>query len=89
MHKRIRAAILGATGSVGQRFVQLLTDHPWFDVVAVTGSERKVGQRFGGACHWVLPEGMPEWVKRLPSHQQLRQRAGCTAGILGSTFPLG
>ena len=63
MQKPIQAAILGAAGSVGQRFVRLLTGHPWFEVVAVTGSERSVGQRYGDACHWVLPEEMPDWVK--------------------------
>ena len=66
MHNPIPVAVLGATGSVGQRFIQLLTDHPWFTVVAVTGSERKVGRRYGDACHWILPEAMPDWVKEMP-----------------------
>ena len=55
-------AVLGATGSVGQRFVQLLDGHPWFRVVALTGSERSVGLSYGEACHWVLKEPMPEWA---------------------------
>lgn len=65
MQKPIQAAILGVAGSVGQRFVRLLTCHPWFEVVAVTGSERRVGQRYADACHWILSEAMPEWVKQM------------------------
>jgi aspartate-semialdehyde dehydrogenase len=63
MPTRIPAAVLGATGSVGQRFVQLLDDHPWFEVVALTGSDRSVGKCYGEACHWILPESMPDWAR--------------------------
>ena len=56
MRNKIPVAVLAATGSVGQRFVQLLEGHPWFEVVAVTGSDRSVGQIYGNACHWILPE---------------------------------
>src|SRR5512147_1509917 len=63
--KKIPVAVLGATGSVGQRFVQLLEGHPWFEVVAVTGSDRSVGQPYGKACHWIVPGPMPERVARL------------------------
>ncbi|HEY9075519.1 MAG TPA: aspartate-semialdehyde dehydrogenase [Anaerolineaceae bacterium] len=62
---KIPAIILAATGSVGQRFVQLLDGHPWFEVVALTGSDRSVGQAYGQACHWILPEPMPEWAKHI------------------------
>ena len=64
--KRIPVAVLGATGSVGQQFVHLLDGHPWFQVVALTGSERTAGGVYGDVCHWLLPEPMPEWAKRLP-----------------------
>ena len=60
---RIPVAVLAATGSVGQRFVQLLDGHPWFEVVALTGSDRTIGQPYGEACHWVLPEPMPAWAR--------------------------
>jgi len=56
-------AILGATGAVGQRFVELLDGHPWFRVVALTGSDRAIGKPYGEACHWVLPSPMPEWAR--------------------------
>jgi len=59
----IPVAVLGATGSVGQRFVQLLDGHPWFTVVALTGSTRSVGKTYGEYCHWILTEPMPEWSK--------------------------
>ncbi len=63
MPERIPVAVLGATGSVGQRFIQLLDQHPWFDVVAITGSDRSVGQPFGQVCRWVLNEPMPSWAE--------------------------
>ncbi len=51
---RVRAAVLGATGLVGQMFVKLLAEHPLFDVVYVAASERSAGQRYCEAVHWVL-----------------------------------
>jgi aspartate-semialdehyde dehydrogenase len=62
MKKRIPVAVLAATGSVGQRFVQLLDGHPWFEVVGLTGSDRSIGRPYAEACHWVLPEAMPAWA---------------------------
>ena len=63
MSEKIPVSVLAATGSVGQRFVQLLDSHPWFEVVALTGSDRSIGQKYGEACHWILPEPMPEWAR--------------------------
>jgi aspartate-semialdehyde dehydrogenase len=65
MTHRLPVAILAATGSVGQRFVQLLDDHPWFEVTALTGSDRAIGQEYGQACHWILPEPMPAWARTM------------------------
>ena len=65
MNKKIPVGVLGATGSVGQRFVQLLDEHPWFKVAAVTGSARTVDSLFGDSCRWILPEPMPEGVRKL------------------------
>jgi aspartate-semialdehyde dehydrogenase len=62
----IPVAVLAATGSVGQRFVQLLDGHPWFRVVALTGSERTARQCYAEACHWLLPEPMPAWAREMP-----------------------
>ena len=63
--KKIPVAVLGATGAVGQRFVQLLADHPWFDVVAVTGSERTVGRAYGEGVNWVIPGDPPPGIAEL------------------------
>ncbi len=62
---RIPVAVLAATGAVGQRFVQLLADHPWFEVAAVTGSERTAGARYGDAVHWILGDSMPAAIAEL------------------------
>lgn len=65
MEKRIPVAVLGATGTVGQRFISLLADHPWFEVYVVTGSARSAGRRYGEAVRWVLPESIPDDVQDL------------------------
>ena len=57
---RIPVAVLGATGSVGQRFVQLLADHPWFRVAEVVASDRSVGKPYREATNWRLSATMPE-----------------------------
>ena len=62
---KVKVAVLGATGAVGQRFVQLLENHPWFEVTALTGSDRTVGQRYGAGCRWLLPEPMPAYARDL------------------------
>lgn len=62
---RMPVIVLGATGAVGQRFVQLLDGHPWFEVVGLTGSDRAAGRPYGEACHWVLSEPMPEYARGL------------------------
>jgi aspartate-semialdehyde dehydrogenase len=60
---KIKIGVLGATGMVGQRFVQLLADHPWFEICALAASERSVRIPYGEACHWVVSEEMPAVVK--------------------------
>ncbi|PKO23554.1 MAG: aspartate-semialdehyde dehydrogenase [Chloroflexi bacterium HGW-Chloroflexi-1] len=62
---KLKVGILGATGAVGQRFVQLLAEHPWFEVVALTASDRSVGKRYGDACNWLLRGGMPPAVAEM------------------------
>ena len=60
---QIPVAVLGATGSVGQRFMSLLDHHPWFKVVALAASDRSVGQKYASAARWVLNEPMPEYAR--------------------------
>lgn len=63
---KVRVAVLGATGTVGQRFIQLLEGHPWFEVAALTGSERSAGKTYGEAARWVLDTPMPAAVRAMP-----------------------
>ena len=60
---QIPVAVLGATGSVGQRFVSLLDNHPWFKVVALAASDRSVGQKYSQAARWVLDDPMPAYAR--------------------------
>ena len=62
---KIPVAVLGATGAVGQRFVELLVNHPYFEIVALTGSERSAGKTYGDGCRWVLSGSLPEEVRDL------------------------
>lgn len=59
LNSKIPVAILGATGMVGQKFIELLIDHPWFEVVAVAASERSQGKTFGSAMRWMMPSSLP------------------------------
>ena len=60
---QIPVAVLGATGSVGQRFISLLDNHPWFKVVALAASDRSVGQKYSDAARWVLDTPMPRYAR--------------------------
>jgi len=57
---RIPVAVLGATGAVGQRMVQMLACHPWFELVQVCASEASAGKPYGEAVHWILADPVPE-----------------------------
>lgn len=63
--ERIPVAILGATGSVGQRFIQLLANHPWFRVHEVVASDRSAGKMYGVAADWRLETLVPDDVAGL------------------------
>lgn len=56
MDNKIKVAVLGATGSVGQKFIQLLTEHPWFELHELAASERSAGQKYGDAVNWIMSE---------------------------------
>jgi aspartate-semialdehyde dehydrogenase len=62
---QIPVAVLGATGSVGQRFISLLDNHPWFKVVALAASDRSVGQIYSKAARWVLDVPLPEYAREM------------------------
>jgi aspartate-semialdehyde dehydrogenase len=77
MNKKIPVAILGANGSVGQRFVQLLENHPWFEVRCLTGSDRTIGKPFRESCHWILPERMPDAIKCMTIQENVAASKEC------------
>ncbi len=63
--RKRRVGILGATGTVGQRLIHMLRDHPDFEVTALAASDRSEGKRFIEVCNWKLPYEMPESVKEI------------------------
>lgn len=67
MKKKLRVGVLGATGMVGQRFISLLAEHPWYEVVTVAASPRSAGKTYEEAVgdRWKMQTPMPENVKRL------------------------
>ena len=56
---RLPVAVLGATGSVGQRMVGLLATHPWFEPKVLTASERSAGRSYAEAASWIQTEPLP------------------------------
>lgn len=63
MAKKYRVGILGATGTVGQRFIQLLQSHPQFEITALAASDRSSGKTYAEACAWKLTGSIPESVR--------------------------
>src|SRR5260370_27403656 len=67
LQKRIPVAVLGATGMVGQRFIELLQGHPWFELVALAASEQHGGRSYSDVTRWRLPGSeMPANAAALP-----------------------
>ena len=65
MTHMINVGVLGATGAVGQRFVELLADHPWFNLSMLAASERSAGQPYGKIVNWRLDTPFPEKIAKL------------------------
>ncbi|MDR2203667.1 MAG: aspartate-semialdehyde dehydrogenase [Nitrososphaerota archaeon] len=61
-----KVAILGATGAVGQRFIQLLHEHPWFQIDVLAASERSAGKKYKDACSWLMETELPKEIAELP-----------------------
>jgi len=66
---KLEVGVLGATGMVGQRFVSLLENHPWFELAWLAASDRSAGKAYAEACSWRLREPMPESARRLTVHE--------------------
>ena len=67
MDQKLKVGILGGTGMVGQRFISLLENHPWFEVVAIAASPRSAGKTYEEAVggRWKMDTPMPEAVKKI------------------------
>src|SRR5437899_10720763 len=63
--KKLKVGILGATGTVGQRMIQLLERHPWFEVSAVAASDNSAGKNYAQATRWMLETPIPESVAKM------------------------
>ncbi len=86
MTRKRKVAVLGATGTVGQRFASLLADHPWFQLSALTGSERSVGKRYADVVSWHLRGEVPETARGLVVQAS---QPGLDAEIVFSALPAG
>lgn len=62
MSPRIPVAVLGATGTVGQKFIRLLADHPWFELVAVAASGQSAGRNYGEVVRWRETTPLPQRI---------------------------
>ena len=86
MSEKIPVGILAATGSVGQRFIMHLIDHPWFEITALTGSARTAGRPYGEGVNWLLDGDPPAEVANMivqPTEPNLEPK------VLFSALPTG
>jgi len=65
MSMKRKVAILGATGAVGQRFIQLLQGHPWFTIEVLAASERSAGKKYRDACNWLMESNLPSEIAEM------------------------
>ncbi len=66
MPNKRKVAILGATGAVGQRYIQLLQGHPWFEIEVLAASERSAGKKYKDACNWLMESDLPKEIAEMP-----------------------
>jgi aspartate-semialdehyde dehydrogenase len=64
--EKISVGILGATGMVGQKFVELLSAHPWFEIVALAASDRSINKRYAEAMKWSMPTALSQKIADMP-----------------------
>ena len=79
--KRFRVGVLGATGAVGQRFVEHLEGHPWFEVTRLGASERSVGKAYAEAANWMVTPNVPSYVRDM-------KVVACEPGAFGADVDL-
>jgi aspartate-semialdehyde dehydrogenase len=63
--RRARVAVLGATGAVGQSFIRMLANHPWFELTELVASERSAGRPYRDAARWIGSDAMPERIANM------------------------
>ncbi|MCW3996744.1 MAG: aspartate-semialdehyde dehydrogenase [Candidatus Bathyarchaeota archaeon] len=66
MTNKRKVAILGATGAVGQRYIQLLQGHPWFEISVLAASERSAGKKYKDAANWLMETELPKEIAEMP-----------------------
>ncbi len=66
MQNKRKVAILGATGAVGQRYIQLLQGHPWFQIEVLAASERSAGKKYKDAANWLMESDLPKEIAEMP-----------------------
>jgi aspartate-semialdehyde dehydrogenase len=74
--ERRNVGILGATGAVGQRFIQLLADHPWFNITWLAASDRSAGKTYAEACAWRLDTPLPRHIAGMVLQPNTPETAG-------------
>ncbi|GCC10333.1 aspartate-semialdehyde dehydrogenase 2 [archaeon] len=84
---KINVAVLGATGMVGQRFIQLLENHPFFELNELAASERSVGKKYSHAARWYLEGNIPDRIKDM--EVKLIDPEKLKADIVFSALPSG
>ncbi|GGA76288.1 aspartate-semialdehyde dehydrogenase [Edaphobacter acidisoli] len=77
--ERRKVGILGATGMVGQRFIQLLSNHPWFEIAWLAASDRSAGKAYGEACKWKLDTPLPKHIAAMTVQPNVPE--GCTGEL--------
>jgi aspartate-semialdehyde dehydrogenase len=90
MSNKVPVAVLGATGAVGQRFMQLLDNHPQFELVALTASDRSEGKRYSDAANWVIEGDIPTRardMKLLATDPDAVRAAGHAPQLVFSALP--
>jgi aspartate-semialdehyde dehydrogenase len=65
MSSKRKVAILGATGAIGQRYIQLLQGHPWFQIEVLAASERSAGKKYRDACNWTMESELPKEIANM------------------------
>ncbi len=67
--EKIPVAVLGATGSVGQKFIELLANHPWFEINELCASDKSAGKKYQDSVDWFLSSPLPDSVKNIPVNE--------------------